>query len=790
MTDIFLLPYIPVIRRRHQYIIKQENLITDNQRVLLYDVADYHLFFGLHPLSGKKNLSDGENLSSDEDSTVSSSSGGKGWIFREWAPNATAVYIIGMMTEWKIDDRFKLFRTESLSDKGVWERTFPENSFQHGDLYRLKIFWENNDQDNAGNKGNREGDRIPTSATRVVQDPETLIFNAQVWNPESEYEWKHDCELKNCSQCQDSDSTERLSLSDPQEPLLIYEAHAGMAQEEGKIGTFREFQGNILPRIKEAGYNAIQLMAVQEHPYYGSFGYHVSNFFALSSRFGIPDDFKSLVDAAHGVGIKVIIDIVHSHAVSNEVEGLSRFDGSMTQFFHAGERGIHKLWGSRCFDYSKSMVIRFLLSNCRYWIEEFHVDGFRFDGITSMLYKDHGIERAFTGYNDYFGRPDDVVDDLDDFSDEGYKSRDINCNADDCFSNNNDQKYNREIEDAKKSSDEGNVDIDALCYLYFANKLIHQIIPDAVTIAEDVSGYPGLCAHHETGGIGFDYRFAMGISDFWIKLLKEYKDENWPLGKLWYELNSRRDDEKTISYAECHDQALVGDQTIMMRLMGAAIYSDMSIEYETPRTFRGVALHKMIRLITFATAGSGYLNFMGNEFGHPEWIDFPGVHNQWSYHFARRQWSLRDNDQLYFYLLAQFDKDMIQLTKRYPFMGLQRAELLHIHEDNNVIAFKRGIRHAKNAANGKRHTQNLVFIFNFNPLKSFQDYMIDAPPGKYHEVMNSDKVAYGGKGRLVAGQEHFTHYTFNRLSGDQNRLSLYLPSRSAIVLLEDNELVI
>ncbi|MBF0257267.1 MAG: alpha amylase C-terminal domain-containing protein [Desulfamplus sp.] len=801
MTDPFLLPYIPVISKRNQYIRQQESLITDNGTISLYDVAEYHLFFGLH------NLPDG-----------------KGWIFREWAPNATAVYIIGMMTDWQIDERFKLLKKDDkserllsdkgyeserllskkdcesdkllskrgyeseklLSEMGIWEKSFPEETFRHGDLYRLKIFWNN------GEGGRDGGDRIPTCATRVVQDPDTLIFNAQVWNPEFEYKWKNS-NFKKSSNLKTS-----LVSSDSKfpEPLLIYEAHAGMAQEEGRVGSFREFEAHILPRIKEAGYNAIQLMAVQEHPYYGSFGYHVSNFFALSSRFGTPHDFKSLVDAAHGSGIKVIIDIVHSHAVSNEVEGLSRFDGTLTQFFHDGDRGFHRLWGSRCFDYSKSMVVKFLLSNCRYWLEEYNVDGFRFDGITSMLFKDHGIGRSFTGYADYYSKEN---------SNSGENSS--------SGENSNKTLHNSRIDHNAEVDSE--VDMDALCYLYLANRLIHQMVPSAITIAEDVSGYPGLAAPQrcvkesnkenidrieEMGGIGFDYRFAMGIPDFWIKLLKEYRDEQWPLGQLWYELNARRDDEKTISYAECHDQALVGDQTIMMRLMGEEIYSAMSPDYQTVRTFRGVALHKMIRLITLATASDGYLNFMGNEFGHPEWIDFPGAHNQWSYHFARRQWSLMDNGQLYFHMLAQFDQDMINLAKKYPFLGklycpgsdhhvtMGKCELLHIHEDNKIIAFKRNTQKIKTAVQQagtqKIETRNLIepqsliFVFNFNPLRSFQDYMIDAPAGKYREVMNSDDIRYGGRGRLVAGQVHFT------LEDKKNRLSLYLPARSALVLLE------
>ncbi|MBF0113201.1 MAG: alpha amylase C-terminal domain-containing protein, partial [Desulfamplus sp.] len=232
--------------------------------------------------------------------------------------------------------------------------------------------------------------------------------------------------------------------------------------------------------------------------------------------------------------------------------------------------------------------------------------------------------------------------------------------------------------------------------------------------------------------------------------------------------NRRRDDEKTISYAECHEQSLVGDKTIMMHLMGKEIYSSMSIEHETITTFRGVALHKMVRLITIATAADGYLNFMGNEFGHPEWIDFPSKQNNFSFDFAKRQWSLRDNKNLYFYHLAEFDKDMVKLAKRYRFIGSPKPELLHIHEDNRVIAFKREIIY-------EERLSYLIFIFNFNPSISFKDYLIDAPKGTYQEVMNSDQIKYGGKDRLVANQEHFT--------SSKGCLSLYLPTRSALVMV-------
>jgi 1,4-alpha-glucan branching enzyme len=531
----------------------------------------------------------------------------------------------------------------------------------------------------------------------VVQDPHTLIFNAQVWLPPSPYKWR----LPDFKCFKDAP--------------LIFEAHIGMAQEEEKIGTYREFTEKILPRIVSSGYNMIQLMAIQEHPYYGSFGYQVSNYFAPSSRFGTPEDLKELIDSAHSAGIAVIMDIIHSHAVSNEVEGISRFDGTLYQYFHDGPRGIHSAWDSRCFDYSKKEVLNFLLSNCSYWLEEYHFDGFRFDGITSMLYLHHGLGNVFTSYDNYFNH---------------------------------------------------DVDEDALTYLALANKLIHNIRPDAITIAEDISGMPGLAVPISEGGFGFDYRFSMGIPDFWIRLIKDSYDEAWPTGHLWYELNNRRMEEKSISYCESHDQALVGDQSLIFRLIGADMYDHMSIYDDNFRVDRGIALHKLIRLITLATAGNGYLNFMGNEFGHPEWIDFPRQGNNWSYHYARRQWHLVDDPLLKYHLLANFDRDMIALAKQFHILESSAPMLLYENTSDKVIAFRRA---------------GLLFVFNFHPTSSFTNYCFDAPPGTYQMIFDSDSPEYGGHSRLIPDHEH---KTICDQAKDSNRhfISLYLPTRTGMVL--------
>ena len=494
-------------------------------------------------------------------------------------------------------------------------------------------------------------------------------FRGQYWAPPHPYQWKHQVP----------------HFDTKTEGLRIYEAHVGMAQEAEKVGTFAEFTQNVLPRIADLGYNAVQLMAVMEHPYYASFGYHVSNFFAVSSRFGTPEELKALIDTAHGMGVLVIMDLVHSHAVKNINEGLSYFDGTAGHYFHAGEKGEHTAWDSRCFDYSKYEVQRFLLSNIRYWLETFRFDGFRFDGVTSMLYSDHGLERKFTGYADYF---------------------------------------------------DPRVELDAIAYLMLANEVVHAVNPAAISIAEDMSGMPGLARPIEEGGLGFDYRLTMGIPDYWIQLLKEKQDEDWHIGEIYGMLRNRRIGEKHIAYVESHDQGIVGDKTLATQLMDTELHTHMRVFTTSFVIARGIALHKLIRLLTFSLGGEGYLNFMGNEFGHPEWIDFPREGNNNSYWYARRQWSLVDNDTLRYKHLNAFDRAMQFLDKAHHLLVNENINLLYIHEEAKQIVYERG---------------GLVFAFNFHPTASVTDWRVPLPQrADYRLILNTDDIVYGGHG-VVAG---------------------------------------
>ena len=650
--DPYLKPYESDIElRAANYNRKKSELLAGGGTLL--DFANAHEYFGFHKTK-------------------------EGWYYREWAPGADNVYVMGDMNDWNRTE-LKMNRLEN----GAFEILLTgDKSLYHG--CKVKTVVE---------KDGQLLERIPLFAKRVIQDPVSRVWAAEIVDTKP-YKWK------------------KKSFT-PAKNLYIYECHIGMAQEEEKVGTYNEFTEKILPRIKDGGYNAIQIMAIMEHPYYGSFGYQVSSFYAASSRFGMPDDLKNLIDTAHEMGIAVLLDVIHSHAVKNTAEGINQFDGTDYQFFHEGSRGEHPAWGTKLFNYEKNEVIHFLLSNLKFWMTEYHFDGFRFDGVTSMIYRDHGLGSAFTDYSKYFSL---------------------------------------------------NTDTEAITYLQLANELIREVNPRAVTIAEDMSGMPGMCLPIEDGGVGFDYRLSMGVPDLWIKLLKTSRDEDWNMWHLWHELSSHRPAEKTIGYAESHDQALVGDKTIIFWLCDSAMYTHMSKLVEGSAVIdRGIALHKMIRLITMSLVGEGYLNFMGNEFGHPEWIDFPREGNGWSHYYCRRQWHLADDKLLKYEWLLEFDKAMITFSKDKKILT-KDAKCLFIDEQKQVLVYERC---------------GVVFAFNFSPTNSYDSYFVTVPTaGEYEPILSTDDEKFGGWNRIATDIAYKAEKTENKTYG----FKMYLPSRTAVCL--------
>ena len=652
--DEWLKPYAPEIFRRQQSFLDKK-IELEKEYGSLKSFAQSYQYLGLNYNKSRKQ-----------------------WIYREWAPNAKAIYLCGEFNEWN-----RKSHPLSKIDNGVWEIFLDKNILKKKELFKVSV------ETDSGIK-----DRLPAYAKLAFQNPENFNVSAVVYKPKP-FAWT------------DSD----FSIKKRKHPL-IYEVHIGMSSNLEGISSFKDFRTLVLPRIKELGYNTIQLMGIQEHPYYASFGYHVSSFFAPSSRFGSPKEFKKLVNKAHEMGIMVIIDLVHSHAIKNHAEGLDQFDGSDDQYFHKGKKGYHSLWDSKLFNYGKKEVLQFLLSNLRFWIEEYHLDGFRFDGITSMLYSHHGKNKDFGSYEDYFN---------------------------------------------------DSVEKEALLYLQLANELLHELKPEAISIAEDMSGMPGMCYSPKDGGLGFDFRLAMGIPDYWIKIIKEQKDEEWSMHNMWHTLTNRRKNEPVITYSESHDQALVGDKSIAFRLMDKEMYWHMSKSSHNIIIDRGIALLKMIRLISFAMGGDAYLNFIGNEFGRPEWVDFPREGNNWSYKYAKTPWNLLDNKSLKYHFLSDFDKAMLQLSQKNNLLESSEIIELNIDEKNQIIIFGRA---------------NLIFVFNFSPLHSIPHYefsiaplgLKEQKPFKIH--LSSDEQKYGGHNRTDLNHEYLAK---------KSKLSIYVPNRTVLV---------
>ncbi|PWA64409.1 1,4-alpha-glucan-branching enzyme 1, chloroplastic/amyloplastic [Artemisia annua] len=621
-----------------------------------------------------------------------------GITYREWAPGAKSASLIGDFNNWNPNADVM-----TRNEFGVWEIFLPNNAdnsppIPHGSRVKIRM------DTPSGLK-----DSIPAWIKFSVQAPGEIPYNGIYYDPpeEEKFVFQHPRPKKPKS-------------------LRIYEAHVGMSSTEPMINTYANFRDDVLPHIKKLGYNAVQIMAIQEHSYYASFGYHVTNFFAPSSRCGTPDDLKSMIDKAHELGLVVLMDIVHSHSSNNTLDGLNMFDGTDSHYFHSGERGYHWMWDSRLFNYGHWEVLRYLLSNARWWLDEYKFDGFRFDGVTSMMYTHHGLQVAFTGnYNEYFGLTTDV---------------------------------------------------DAVVYLMLVNDLMHGLFPEVISIGEDVSGMPTFCIPVQDGGVGFDYRLHMAVADKWIELLK-LRDEDWKMGDIIHTLTNRRWSEKCVCYAESHDQALVGDKTIAFWLMDKDMYEFMAVDRPaTPLIDRGIALHKMIRLITMGLGGEGYLNFMGNEFGHPEWIDFPRADqrlpdgrflpgNGNSYDKCRRRFDLGDAEYLRYHGLQEFDLAMQHLEEAHNFMTSAHQYISRKHEEERVIIFER---------------EDLVFVFNFHWYNSYSDYRVGClHPGKYKIALDSDLPLFGGFGRLDHDAEFFT---FEGAHDNRTRsFMVYAPARTAVV---------
>ncbi|KAG8075748.1 hypothetical protein GUJ93_ZPchr0006g43795 [Zizania palustris] len=493
---------------------------------------------------------------------------------------------------------------EMRKGRKAWmEKYIP--AISHKDKYRLYF----NTPDGAL-------ERIPAWATYVLPDVRGKQSYAVHWEPPPEeiYKWRF----------------ERPKVKGS---LRIYECHVGISGSEQKISSFQEFTSNVLPHIKDAGYNAIQLIGIVEHKDYSSVGYKVTNYFAVSSRFGTPEDFKKLVDEAHGLEMVVLLDIVHSYASADELVGLSLFDGSNDCYFHTGKRGHHKYWGTRMFKYDDVDVLHFLFSNLNWWVTEYHIDGFQFHSLSSMLYTHNGFS-TFTGAMEEY------------------------CN-----------QY---------------VDKDALIYLILANEMLHELHPDIITIAEDATFYPGLCEPTTQGGLGFDYWVNLSIPEMWLWHLENVPGQEWSMNKIMKVLISKNCN--MLSYVENHNQSISGRKSFAEIILHKEKCSNNSVSDDG--IFRACSLLKIIKLLTFSTSGGAYLNFIGNEFAHPKRIEFPMSGNDYSFGLANRQWELLEKG--VHKHIFNFDKDLMSLDGKERLILRGSPNIHHCDDTSMFISFTRG----------------------------------------------------------------------------------------------------
>ena len=568
----------------------------------------------------------------------------EGWAFREWLPGADAVWLTGDFNNWQ-----RYACPLIPIGNGVWEvRLRGQDALKHGQMVKLIV----------GRQG-ASFERVPAYIHRCVKDHIGGALCGEIWMPGQPFQWT------------DGDF---FRFKRPRSPM-IYEAHVGMAQEHGRVGSFREFADETLGWVQYAGYNTVLLMAVQEDPDYASMGRRVANFFAPSHRFGTPEDLKYLVNKAHELDISVLMEVCCCWASPNVGEGLSQQDGTDWQYFLTGPRGWHPKHGTRLFDYGRDDVLHFLLSNLKYWMEEYHFDGFRFDGVTSMLYENHGMSA--------FDRPD------------AYFSM--------------------------------NTNVDARIFLMLANELIHGFNDKAMTIAEEDSGFPGMCLPLEYGGVGFDYRQDEGVQALWAALIRDQRQQDWDMSRLWATLTAGRPGEMRLCSPEPRERSL------MARMAGEALETGMGKEDKDPEVDRAADMQKAIRLLTCALSGNGFLTFMGNEFGHPDRVDFPRAENRFSGLNARRRWSLVNDWSLKYEWLANFDRAMTFLFNRFAIHCAGDPERLLIDDEKKLIAFSRG---------------GMLFVFNLHPTQDARRVFINAGSGAYRAALTTDEWPFGGRERV------------------------------------------
>ena len=422
---------------------------------------------------------------------ITEADGRRGVYFAVWAPNAAGICVVGDFNNW-CGDNYEMRRHD---DSGIFE-LFTENAHE-GSLYKYLIY----------TKDGRMLYKADPYATYSQRRPD----NASIVYDINRYQWNDGQWL-----------AEEEKVAPTKKPMAIYEVHLGSWKKkddgtpEGFLN-YRESAVQLVDYMKYMGYTHIELMGIAEHPFDGSWGYQVTGYFAPTSRYGTPEDFMYFVDYLHQNGIGVILDWVPAHFPKDE-HGLANFDGTPTYEYADSRKGEHPDWGTKIFDYGRTQVISFLISNALYWVEKFHVDGLRVDAVASMLYLDYGRNQGQWVPNKYGG----------------------------------------------------NGNLEAMDFFRHLNSVMRSRNPRAITIAEESTAWPGITASEEKGGLGFTFKWNMGwMHDFleYMKLDPYFRSNNH--NKMTFAM--------TYAYSENFILVLSHDEVVHLK---CSMINKMPGEYE------------------------------------------------------------------------------------------------------------------------------------------------------------------------------------------------------------------
>lgn len=413
------------------------------------------------------------------------SEGQQGVYFALWAPNAQSVSVVGGFNGWNRDSHPMQPRWDG---SGIWEVFIP--GIGEGEVYKYYLVSTNG---YAVEKADPYGyqTEIPPKTASVVRG--------------LDYKWKDSKWLQ---------QREKQSILD--QPLSIYELHPGSwrRKEGNEFLSYHELAQELPKYCRELGFTHVELMPVMEHPFYGSWGYQLTGYFAPSSRYGSPQDFMFLVDALHQAGIGVILDWVPSHFPSDE-HGLGYFDGTHLYEHPDPRKGFHKDWNSLIFNYGRNEVRSFLISNALYWLDKYHIDGLRVDAVASILYLDYSRNHGEWEPNEFGGREN----------------------------------------------------LDAISFIKDFNDAVHTQQPHTFTVAEESTAFPGVTAPTYEGGLGFDLKWMMGwMHDTLSYFQKDPMYRSWHQGQLAFSIHYAFSEKFVLPLS--HDEVVYGKNSLINKMPG------------------------------------------------------------------------------------------------------------------------------------------------------------------------------------------------------------------------------